>query len=417
MESIREKAYKVILSNLKRGYSKRLKRDYFYISPDNIHYHQWFWDSCFNMIVMTHFNVQYAINELETLLSVQAENGFIPHIIFWKYRVIDYFNLWWKKEISKTGKFFTAEIQPPVIALSLYRIYKKTKDKDLIKKFIYKIEKFYNYLERERDNDKDNLVSIITPMESGMDLLPQYDIVLGNYDFNPSVTVKKIDSLLSYYKRINFNLKEIFNSELFDVEDVAFNTIYAMGIEKLSYLFREINDYEKSDYYLKKYELIKKSIIDKFWDPENKIFFSLYHRNKSEIMIKVKTISSLFPICLDIPEYYVERLIEHLVNPDEFFLNYPIPSVSRDERSFGPLTNTRYLWRGTTWVNTNWFIYFGLISHKKFDIAEIIKKKTEELVLKYGFCEFYDPFDGNPGKAMKNFSWSTLIVDFSKFDE
>ncbi|MEO0284116.1 MAG: trehalase family glycosidase [candidate division WOR-3 bacterium] len=412
MEKLREKAQKILLKNLKKGFSKNLKKNYFYISPDKEHYHQWFWDSCFHIIVMSEFNTQYAINELETLLSVQKENGFIPHIIFWRFRLKDHFKIWWKKEQDPDYKFFTAEIQPPVIALSLKKLYKKSGDKEMLKKFIFKIEKYYKYLERERDPDRDSLISIITPMESGMDLSPQYDIVLQNFEFNPQKTVKKITEILFFYKKINWDLNIIFEKEIFDVEDVAFNTIYALSLNSLSFLFKEIGEENKSEYYRKKSEEVKDKIIKKFWDEEDKIFYSLYHRNKREEKMKVKTISSLFPLCLDIPEYYVNHLLSHLTDPEKFFLNYPIPSVSKDEKSFGPLTDTRFLWRGTTWVNANWFIYKGLLRHNKKDLANIIKKKTEELIEKFGFCEFYDPLTGYPGKAMRDFSWSTLIVDF-----
>ena len=33
------------------------------------------------------------------------------------------------------------------------------------------------------------------------------------------------------------------------------------------------------------------------------------------------------------------------------------------------------------------------------------------LIEKHGFCEYYDPFTGNPGRAMRNFGWSTLAID------
>jgi glycogen debranching enzyme len=100
-----------------------------------------------------------------------------------------------------------------------------------------------------------------------------------------------------------------------------------------------------------------------------------------------------------------------MMNKDEFWVTYPIPSVSVDETSFGPLTDTRYIWRGTTWINTNWFIAKGLLRHGKKDLYEALKANTIKLIRNHGFCEYYDPFTGDPGKAMRNFGWSTLAVD------
>jgi glycogen debranching enzyme len=128
--------------------------------------------------------------------------------------------------------------------------------------------------------------------------------------------------------------------------------------------------------------------------------------------MKTKTVSSLFPLTLSIPDEHLKYLIEHLENVKEFSSPYPISSVSMDEPSFGPLTNTRLIWRGTTWVNTNWFIAKGLEEQGYNMLAKKIARKTIELVLRFGFREYYDPFDGHPGKAMKNFGWSTLAIDF-----
>ena len=100
-----------------------------------------------------------------------------------------------------------------------------------------------------------------------------------------------------------------------------------------------------------------------------------------------------------------------MVDPDEFWMKYPVPSVARSEESFGPLTDTRYIWRGTTWINTNWFLCKGLLRHGKKKLYEKIRAKTCKLIEKHGFCEYYDPTTGEPGAAMRNFGWSTLAAD------
>ena len=414
MKNLKEDAFKLLLSNKKQGYSKNLKRNYFYISPDAIHYYQWFWDSCFHAIVMSEFNVDFAIREIDALLSCQLENGFIPHIIFWKWKLSDRFSFrkWWKKETYPESRCFTAEIQPPVLGITIKRIFKKTKDIEFLKYYLPKVQKYFDYLKEERDPDKDFLISIITPMESGMDVAPQFDIPFGNFENAPVFTKRKISDMLKKYKKINWNLEKIFNLDIFNFEDVAANTIYLLSLEALSYLWSFI-DKEKSSELKNFYHEAKSKIIEKFWDDEDKIFYGIYHKKGKEFKAKIKTIASLFPLCLDIPERYVNALVDHLLNEKEFWCPYPIPSVSMDEESFGPLTDTRFIWRGTVWINTNWFIGKGLLRHGKNKIYEKLKDKTIELVEKYGFCEFYDPFTGKPGRAMRNFGWSTLAIDLA----
>lgn len=411
MAGLRDKAFRVLSDNKKEGYSKNLERDFFYLSPDRIHYHQWFWDSCFHAIVMSEFNPQWAIKEIDSLLSVQLESGFIPHLIFWRWRIFDFlpFFSWWKREIHPDSRFCTAEIQPPVIGITLKKIFEKTKDFEFLRKYLPRVQKYLDYLKNNRDPDNDSLISIITPMESGMDLAPQFDLPFGNTRHKPGLLKKGISKMLKRYHRLRWRLEDIYGLDIFDFEDVSFNTIYALSLEAVAELWKMIDE-KKAREVKTLAEDVKDAMIKKFWDEEDGLFYGIYHKQGKELKAKVKTVSSLFPISFDIPEDFVERLVDHISNEDEFWLPYPIPSVARDEKSFGPLTNTRYIWRGTTWINTNWFIAMGLLRHHRIEIYEELKSKTLELVKKSGFCEFYDPFDGHPGRAERNFGWSTLAV-------
>lgn len=411
MKNLKDQAKSLLKNNIKKGHSKNFKRDFYYLSPDSVHFHQWFWDSCFHIIVMSKFEPEIAKKEFETLISVQQEDGFIPHIIFWKWRLKDRLQKWWQKEVnSKKTNLFTAEIQPPVIGLSLLEIYKNTNDLKFVKENIEKVEKYYLYLKEKRDPDKDGLISIITPMESGMDMCTHYDIPFGNTKHDPIETKKHITRILTRYKEWNWDLDKIFESSLFDVEDVSFNTIYCLGLYALAELYGKFDKNKQEE--MKEWgNNVKEKIVHKLWFGEQEIYFSLYHHGSSEIPMEVKTISSLFPLTLAIPNFHLNHLITHLQNEREFWSRYPVTSVSMDEPSFGPLTDTRHIWRGTTWINTNWFLSNGLEKQGYTALAKKIARKTLELVVKFGFCEYYDPLDGHPGKAMRNFGWSTLAID------
>ena len=68
-------------------------------------------------------------------------------------------------------------------------------------------------------------------------------------------------------------------------------------------------------------------------------------------------------------------------------------------------------WRGPVWVNCNWIIYQGL-KNKDKKFAEIIRKKTLNLVEKKKFREYYSCKSGL-GMGAKNFSWTAaLYLDF-----
>ena len=97
---------------------------------------------------------------------------------------------------------------------------------------------------------------------------------------------------------------------------------------------------------------------------------------------------------------------KHLLAEDRFYTNYPIPSVSVREQSY-----TRDdLWRGPTWIATNWFIYKGLKNYGFDDLALILKNKTENLIKESGFREYYDTHTG-VGYGAHDFTWGGLVLD------
>lgn len=413
MDTLKERAFHLLCANKKEGYSRHFKHRYYYTAPDEMHFHQWFWDSCFHIIVMTEYKVELAIKEFETLLCCQMDNGFIPHIIFWKWRLMDLYQYFksWRKEIHPRFRFHTAEIQPPVLGIALRRIFEKTKSTELLRKYLPAVQKYYDYLRDERDPEKNNLISVITPMESGMDMAPQFDLPFGNIQHDHHITKGKISSMLSEYKKAKWDLERIYALGIFNFEDVAMNTIYALALEHLVYLW-DLIDRDKAQEVRIHYQKVKDALLEHCWDEKERIFFGRYYGNDGNAArARVKTISSLFPICLDVPSEIVTSILDSLTDEKTFWLAYPIASVARDESSFGPLTNTRAIWRGTTWVNTNWFLAKGLLRHGESNIYEKLKAKTLELIMAHGFCEFYDPYSGEPGEAMRNFGWSTLAVD------
>jgi len=104
---------------------------------------------------------------------------------------------------------------------------------------------------------------------------------------------------------------------------------------------------------------------------------------------------------------------EQILNSDKFWLPYPIPSIVKDEPKFrvnSRLNGIEYDWRGGTWINTNWFIVYGLRHYGFSEIANKIKEKSVELIMKSGFRESFNPLTGK-GIGAKDFSWSTLVID------
>ncbi|MEX0622238.1 MAG: trehalase family glycosidase [Candidatus Woykebacteria bacterium] len=411
------KAEEVLRGNLKTGFSKWANTNYKYICPASGHYrHQWFWDSCFNAIVLSHLNIDLAKNEIRSLLKVQRENGFIPHIIYWDQH--NHNNLLTSLGARLESKFSasptTSElIQPPLIAQAVEAIYKKEKDVKFLQEVVPKLKAYYLWLSKYRDPDRDGLISIIAPYESGLDQSPAYDTVFGTANRSSLISALVGRSVTLRNLLRNYNTKKIFEDGYFNVEDVLVNSIYIKNLQVLSDLLHEIDNEEAARHFHHKALKGKETLIEHCYDKEDSFFYDM--AGQSEKKIKAKTIKGLLPLILDLPKTVVGNIVKnHVLNNKEFSLPYPIPTVAASEASFAPAAKRFFgeplLWRGPTWINTNWYIVSGLRKHGYKKEAEQIVEKSVELVQKSGFREFFNPFSGE-GYGAHDFSWSTLVVD------
>ncbi len=415
-QEIIDQAKEVLYGNIKTGISREAG-EYKYVSPSRQHYyHQWFWDSCFIAIALSHFDIDLAKNEIRNLLSSQRPNGFIPHIIYWgsrkHYSILDKLGSHLESKLSFSPKT-TELMQPPLIAQAVEAIYKKQGDNKFLHEVVPKLKSYYLWLAKNRDPDSDGLISIIAPYESGLDQSPSFDPVLGRQNKNQTVSALIGRTVTFRNMLCNYNLEKIFEADYFNVEDVLVNSIYIKNLEVLSHLLHEIDQEEAARTFHHLALKGKKALMEKCYDPNEAFFFDRYGRE--ERIAKVKTIKGLMPIILDIPKTVVEKLVKkHLRNREEFDLPYPVPTVAVSEPSFSPapakIGKDPLLWRGPTWINTNWYLAKALARHGYKKDAEKIVEKSTALIQKSGYREFFNPLSGE-GYGRRNFGWSTLVVD------
>ncbi|MBM4405574.1 MAG: hypothetical protein FJ039_05230 [Chloroflexi bacterium] len=409
--SILQAAADLLAANRKKGHDRHFKRDYSYVCPSRFEYRwQWFWDSCFHAIALTHIDPGAAKQELRTLWSIQRPDGFIPHMVFWGTRFCSGPTGYIQGKPSWRPKM-TALIQPPVLAQAALRVADATRDKDFLREAIDRCKRYYLWLLDHRDPDADGLISVISPYETGMDHLPAYDEALGSA--NPSRWGLQVrDRLLDIGNLTlgrGYHLPTIFRRDAFNVEDVLMNCLYAQGLRAIAAMCRAAGQEAEATPFTRMAERTEQALLAKCRDARTGLFWGL--AGKSERPLRTVTIASLMPLLLDgLPKEMATRLVEeHLLNAEEFRLPYPVPTVAKHERAF-KADETFLIWRGPTWINTNWFLYQGLRKHGFEQQARHIAQKSAELVLKSGFREYYNPITGQ-GYGAKEFGWSTLVVD------
>ncbi len=382
---------------------------FLYTCPSpNIYPHQWLWDSAFHSIVWTYFDIENAKQELITVVKKQFNNGMIPHMSYWRRspsfigRVTDWI---FKNYPEKDRSSIT---QPPVIGEAVEIVYEKSNDAKWLSKMIGPLIKYFNWFYSERNIDDDGLVVVIHPWETGMDMLPCWDQFIGVKKLFQVRSGLWLNRLIKRYNRVNWNIKKIIDMDLFVVKDVSFNVIYILGLQALTRLCEKIGDNENAQIFLTRSQQALKSLEDKSWNSSAKFYFDLYSR--SDDQINELTVSGLFPILLYIDKKRAKLIIEkHILNKDEFWTNYPIPSVSVSSPKFSPKSSF-LLWRGPTWLNTNWYLIKGLLKQGYKQEGNELIKKSIALINKSGLWEYYNPITGK-GLGAKNLGWSTLIVD------
>jgi len=404
-----ELARNVLESNWREGFNEHFQLPYGYTAPslvNRIYPHQWLWDSCFHAIVWSHLEPERAERELVTLLSRVDRKGLLPHMIVWErgsFPGVLHRKFFFGTEHSNR---FT---QPPVIAIALERVYQTTGNRDFLEQTLPAALRVYNWLAQERDPDGDGLVSLISPVESGADQSPVFDHL---FKIRKPTVVRLYAALHWDYilcRLLNCNLRKIQRFGLFNIEEIGFNSILVVALRSLARLLVEVGETEAAGKIRLWADKAERSIIEKCFDSETGLFYSLAYR--SEMMINEPTYASLMPLLLDgLGKDQVDGLVGALTDEERYWLPYPVPSVPKDNRSFDP-SGQIVIWRGPTWININWFLVQGLLTHGHRELAGELERRSLGLAERSGFRECYNPLTGE-GLRAKNFGWSTLVMDF-----
>jgi hypothetical protein len=379
---------------------------------------QWLWDSCFHAMVWAKTDKERAKDELRGLFAFQRSDGMIPHVVFWNRNSVSRKKLWHYLESDVplrsllTGlprPVTTAQSQPPVIAQAVEEITGET-DLDFIKEVLPFLERFYRFWDRERDPNKNGLISTISQFETGLDYSPAYDKHIGANPTNPLSIFLASRRVQWRSLRAHYRTSSLMRSND-QVEDVLVNSIYIDGLRSLSRLALAVGNTDLASWAHRTSTKSATSLLEKSWDREAGVFWNLAGL-KSERQNRVRTIQGLMPLLLDdLPLSVSERLLETLTNEKLFWSKYPIPSVALNEETYLSDSHShgiRLIWRGPASMNTNYLIWKGLMRNDQTGLASHIAARSRDMVLRGGFNEFYDAQKGVPVGA-KNFGWATLV--------
>ena len=413
-DELRIRVRDLLFKNLSQGYSPLLRKHYCFIQPSPRTYpYQFWWDTCFHVFMLCRLGeYELAKKNLRSLFAMQEDNGFVGHMTFWRKLIPTHYSdvLQARPTFLNLRPHMSALIQPPLVAQALARIYQSTRDSWFLREMLPKLKNYFEWLARERDFEDHGLISIISPVESGMDFKASYDTVVGysgrggrlRLYWNAAIKVDGANFMDRY------DLARIYAAQRFIVQDVLINTFHAQDLRVLAQLCRMASD-ESATLFERRADQAASAILEHMFDENRLAFFDT--KGPDHRHLPTLTFTSVIPLLLpDVPPSLARRIIErHLLNPNEFALRYPVPSLAASERAFDARAS-RYLWRGPTWAVANWSLFHACRQRGFDDIALALGNSLRELVAQSGFREYYNPFTGE-GCGAHDFTWSGLILD------
>lgn len=291
MEQLALRAQQILRKNWKEGFT---------IPTSRLYPFQWNWDAGFTALGQCHFDLDFAIRELQSLFSGQWENGMIPHIIFHSENEKTYFPNYdfWQANVNKGAphKPKTSGItQPAVHGFILESLLQRFPDNEKViafaKSLFPKIVKSHRWFYQYRDPEREGLTFIFHPWESGRDNSPLWDesmdrIIVNKHELpvyeRKDTSIAPSDErptsyqydryvyLLQLGKKYKYDERGIYEESPFLIQDTLMNAVLIKSNQslinigkRLDFDTREIEEWQQQ---------AKPKFAEKLWNDNLKSF-------------------------------------------------------------------------------------------------------------------------------------------------
>lgn len=181
-------------------------------------------------------------------------------------------------------------------------------------------------------------------------------------------------------------------------------------LEAMAYIARRLGKTDDEIAYHAHAVALAKAVNTILWDEHDGFYYDRNERTGQ--LIRVKSAAGFLPLWAGIaPAARARRLVrEHLTNPREFWLAYPIASYAATEPDFFEGTRGGCNWRGPNWVPVDYMVMHGLVHYGYADVARKLAARCLAMALDRNPVtrEYYDS-DTGKGDGMNPFwGWSSL---------
>jgi hypothetical protein len=292
---------------------------------------------------------------------------------------------------------------PPVGAFSVLKIYQRWHDRQLLEWAYPRLKKYHEWWFADRGDGQ--------PWRDGN----RNGLLEWGSDRGSSPTVGGRGFLQGAKWESGMDDSPMWDDATYDAhtytmtqDDVGLNSLYAVDAECLSSIASLLGKDEDARQFSAEYTRIKQLVQEKLWNPEDGIYESRFWDGHFS---KRLSPTNFYPLFAGIatPEQADQMVKKHLLNPEEFWGKYVIPTIARNDPSF----DDQFYWRGDIWGATNYLVYEGLNRYGFDKVALEVAEKSYGLFMddwtdNQHYDEQYRASGGNGG-GETHYMWSGVL--------
>ncbi|MFA5863349.1 MAG: trehalase family glycosidase [Phycisphaerae bacterium] len=304
----------------------------------------WQWDSCFMTLFARYSNGQLpGMNNLDNLYRLQRDDGFMAMAY----------------EMDSGRPAYGERINPPLFAWAEWEYFRVTGDASRFESVLPRLVRYFDWIKTNRTRAS-GLYWFEDSGSSGMDNSP----------------------------RSGWLSEKLNGSDVCFIDLACQQALSATYIQKIAQYMDQAG---LVDRFGQEHDALRQLINGYHWSEKVGLYFDLFSRDWKDArhnFLNHKTLASFWPLISKVAnEGQVGRLMEHLVNPNEFWTPHPLPTLSKDDPNYDPLGG---YWLGGVWAPTNYMVAAGLKKFQKHDLAREIAVRHLNAMVEVMRSETYD---------------------------
>ncbi|MFV8184493.1 MGH1-like glycoside hydrolase domain-containing protein [Streptomyces sp. AF1B] len=326
-------------------------------------------------------------------------------------------------QVPLLGPRYDQQNSGPMHAYAAWRLYTKFGDRSILEKTYPALVTFHDLLP-EWDTDRDGLLET-----------PYFGDRVGGRGNHLGLDDSPV---YADYHRIPKQGGSGDKRDNTDLTDVALNSYYALLAETLAKMARVLDRPQDAQRFAAQHATIRRLLNDRLWHAEKGLYLSRYLDGTWN---EVVTPTVFYPLFAGIatPERARVLVEQHLLDPREFWGEYVVPSVARNDPAYcsgGPVhpdsEHFRFFdrygedtapeqWKGAVWPPMNATVYDGVKRYGFDHVAGQFAARSAAMYLDAWDKEnwFPESFDPEPGQsimdsavdtAWRTYSWSNAMA-------